>query len=613
MGLIAAHHGMVSRVSESLVKFQLKSHTYPNYNDELVWKETTLKRFVQNATNLREMFLDNTNIYVFNKTKLFNQSSSLVTLNLAETGLSGKLKRSLLCLPSMEELDMSFNEFEGQHPELSCSNTTSLRILDLSGCQFQGKIPISFTNFTYLTSLSLSLSNNNLNGSIPSSLSNLQQLIHLDLSSNSFSGQMPSLLSKHVHVNRSNLNFNLVVGDLSESICNLSSLKLLNLAHNQLTDIIPQCLANSSILQVLDLQMNRFYGTLPSNFSEDCVLQTLNLHGNQLEERFPVWLQTLQYLQVLVLQDNKLHGIIPNPKIKHPFPSLIIFYISGNNFSCPLPKAFLKKFEAMKKVTELEYMTNRIRVPYPSVSYTSFLLPHIGKITWYYDSVIVSTKGSKMTLVKIPNIFVIIDLSKNKFEGEIPNAIGDLHALKGLNLSHNRLTGHIPKSMGNLSNLESLDLSSNMLTGMIPAELTNLDFLQVLNLSNNHLVGKIPQEPHFDTFPNDSYKGNLGLCGFPLSKICGPEHHSPISANNSFCSEEKFGFGWKAVAIGYGCGFVIGIGIGYFMFLIGKPRWIVMIFGGQPKRRVKRRTRMRRNHGTTMNQNQNQNQMVQMS
>ncbi|XP_039690708.1 receptor-like protein 9DC3 [Medicago truncatula] len=492
------------------------------------------------------MFLDNTNIYVFNKTKLFNQSSSLVTLNLAETGLSGKLKRSLLCLPSMEELDMSFNEFEGQHPELSCSNTTSLRILDLSGCQFQGKIPISFTNFTYLTSLSLSLSNNNLNGSIPSSLSNLQQLIHLDLSSNSFS----------------------VVGDLSESICNLSSLKLLNLAHNQLTDIIPQCLANSSILQVLDLQMNRFYGTLPSNFSEDCVLQTLNLHGNQLE---------------------------------------------GNNFSCPLPKAFLKKFEAMKKVTELEYMTNRIRVPYPSVSYTSFLLPHIGKITWYYDSVIVSTKGSKMTLVKIPNIFVIIDLSKNKFEGEIPNAIGDLHALKGLNLSHNRLTGHIPKSMGNLSNLESLDLSSNMLTGMIPAELTNLDFLQVLNLSNNHLVGKIPQEPHFDTFPNDSYKGNLGLCGFPLSKICGPEHHSPISANNSFCSEEKFGFGWKAVAIGYGCGFVIGIGIGYFMFLIGKPRWIVMIFGGQPKRRVKRRTRMRRNHGTTMNQNQNQNQMVQMS
>ena len=47
------------------------------------------------------------------------------------------------------------------------------------------------------------------------------------------------------------------------------------------------------------------------------------------------------------------------------------------------------------------------------------------------------------------------------------------------------------------------------------------------------------------------------------------------------------------------------------MFLIGKPRWLVMIFGGQPKRRVTRRTRVRRAHGTTINQNQNQ--MVQMS
>jgi len=47
------------------------------------------------------------------------------------------------------------------------------------------------------------------------------------------------------------------------------------------------------------------------------------------------------------------------------------------------------------------------------------------------------------------------------------------------------------------------------------------------------------------------------------------------------------------------------------MFLIGKPRWLVMIFGGQPKRRVKRRTRMRRNQSSITNQNQNQ--MVQMS
>ncbi|RHN52146.1 putative leucine-rich repeat domain, L domain-containing protein [Medicago truncatula] len=100
----------------------------------------------------------------------------------------------------------------------------------------------------------------------------------------------------------------------------------------------------------------------------------------------------------------------------------------------------------------------------------------------YSNSVTVATKGTKMTLVKIPKKFVSIDMSRNKFEGEIPNAIGELHALKGINLSHNRLTGHIPQSIGKLTYLESLNLSSNMLTGVIPSELTNMNSLEVLNI-----------------------------------------------------------------------------------------------------------------------------------
>ncbi|MCH98435.1 receptor-like protein kinase, partial [Trifolium medium] len=169
----------------------------------------------------------------------------------------------------------------------------------------------------------------------------------------------------------------------------------------------------------------------------------------------------------------------------------------------------------------------------------------------YYDSVTLTVKGNNIVMVKIPIVFVNIDLSQNKFEGEIPNVIGELRALKGLNLSHNRFTGPIPRSIGNLSSMESLDLSSNILTGAIPAELAYLNGLEVLNLSYNHLIGEIPQGKQFNTFSNDSYTGNTGLCGFPLSKKCGPEQHSPPSASN-FRSEEKFEFGWKPVAIGYG-------------------------------------------------------------
>ncbi|MCI13972.1 receptor-like kinase [Trifolium medium] len=174
-------------------------------------------------------------------------------------------------------------------------------------------------------------------------------------------------------------------------------------------------------------------------------------------------------------------------------------------------------------------------------SYAEFMEIRIPSTEWYYETVIVETKGIESTLVKIPTILI----------------------------------GPIPQSMGNLKNLEWLDLSSNMFTDVIPAELTNLDFLEVLDLSNNYLVGEIPEGKQFNTFSNDSYEGNLGLCGFPLSKKCGlePEQHSPPRANN-FWSEEKYGFGWKPVAIGYGCGFLIGVGLGYFVFLIGKPRWL---------------------------------------
>ncbi|GAU42415.1 hypothetical protein TSUD_324700 [Trifolium subterraneum] len=418
------------------------------------------------------------------------------------------------------------------------------------------------------------------------------------------------------------LSFNLLNGDIPLAFCNISSeLRILNLGHNNLTGIIPQCLSNFSSLESLDLQMNKFHGTFPSILSKYITilnlngnllegllpkslshckyLNVLNLGSNRLEDKFPDWLQTLQDLKVLVLRDNRFHGPIANLKMKHLFPSLVIFDISGNNFSGFLPKAYLQNYEAMKNATQ---MGGDSSLPYMDIWCENYE-------RLCTDSVTVTTKGIELELVRIPIFFVSIDLSRNKFEGEIPNAIGELRALKGLNLSHNRLVGQIPQSMGNLTNLESLDLSSNMLIGVIPTELTNLNSLEVLDLSNNHLVGEIPQGRQFNTFSNESYEGNLRLCGFPLTEKCGPEpeqHHSPPSTNNIW-SEEEFEFGWKPVAIGYGCGFAIGIGIGYLVFLIGKPRWLVMIFGGQPKRRVirRRRNRDRRTNGST--------QMVPMS
>ncbi|KAG5564389.1 hypothetical protein RHGRI_000548 [Rhododendron griersonianum] len=209
---------------------------------------------------------------------------------------------------------------------------------------------------------------------------------------------------------------------------------------------------------------------------------------------------------------------------------------------------------------------------------------------FYYDSLNIVLKGSTIEMKKILAVFSAIDLSRHKFEGEIPEIIGGLNSIRGLNLSHNSLTGHIPRSLGNMTKLECLDLSSNKLTGEIPQQLTNLFSLGTLNLSHNRLTGPIPQGKQFDTFSNDSYINNSALCRPPLSNTCGdPKATEPPPLTfEEEDSEPVSGFGWEVILPGYGFGLVVGLVMGYLMFSFGKPQRLVKMVEDVGNRKGKR-------------------------
>ncbi|PHU01713.1 hypothetical protein BC332_31500, partial [Capsicum chinense] len=186
--------------------------------------------------------------------------------------------------------------------------------------------------------------------------------------------------------------------------------------------------------------------------------------------------------------------------------------------------------------------------------------------------------------------------------------IGDLIALRILNLSHNALQGPIPPSLGSLSSVESLDLSGNHLVGEIPAQFASLTFLEVLNLSYNHLEGCIPQGPQFHTFENNSYEGNDGLRGFPLSKGCANDGHDSASEKTntgSTLDEESYSeflndF-WRAALMGYGTGLCIGLSILYFLISTGNMKWLARIIEELEHMARRKKQRRQRNNRRSNN------------
>ncbi len=87
-----------------------------------------------------------------------------------------------------------------------------------------------------------------------------------------------------------------------------------------------------------------------------------------------------------------------------------------------------------------------------------------------------------------------ISLYSNFLSGEIPEELGNLESLTGLDLDENDLSGEIPKELGNLENLSSLYLGDNNLSGEIPPEFGNLKKLRYLSIRFNKLSGEIPSQ-----------------------------------------------------------------------------------------------------------------------
>lgn len=117
--------------------------------------------------------------------------SQLRVLSLHVNGLSGSIPSDFSNLKLLRSLYLQNNGFSGEFP-MSLPGLTRLNRLDLSSNNFTGDIPFSINNLTHLTGLLLQ--NNSFTGTLPSI--NPPGLVDFSVANNQLNGSIPTSLSK---------------------------------------------------------------------------------------------------------------------------------------------------------------------------------------------------------------------------------------------------------------------------------------------------------------------------------------------------------------------------------------------------------------------------------
>ncbi|CAL5393885.1 unnamed protein product [Camellia sinensis] len=577
-----------------------------------------LRSLLQNLTNLKEFHLSKV-IISYEVPDTLANLTSLTTLVPEDCGLHREFPVSIFHLPKLQFLSLCYNEnLTGHLPKFHQSSP--LQDLELVLTSFPGRLPDSIGNLNFLKTLDFTECY--FSGSIPASLGNLTQLTDLFLSYNLLQGPIPSSFSLRKiltgfeqHPDMLLVSYNKLTGKTPPLLCRLSFLYTLDLSNNNLVGTIPSCLSNfSDSLSILNLKGNNFHGPIPHLYNKGNTLKVVVFSGNQLqgkvprslasctvleildlsnnlfEDTFPFWLGVLIKLQVLILRSNKFYGAIGSFETKLVLPNLCIIDLSHNGFTGDLPVNYFQNWNAMNffdmdNMTCMHALTN-----FPAQN-------NILSQESYYYTTLITNKGVNAEYEKILNIFIAIDFSSNKFKRKIPKSIGNLMGLQLLNLSNNDLSEGIPSCLVNLINLESLDLSQNKLSGKIPQELALLTSLEFLNLPNNHLIGPIPNGKQFNAFENNSYEGNLGLCGDPLSRKCGQSKAPPPSPPSNSEQDNDSTFpsivDWIVICMGYVSGIVVRMVIGHTITTM-YHEWFIETFG---RKQHKPRRLKKRGHG----------------
>ncbi|XP_019101348.1 PREDICTED: receptor-like protein 12 [Camelina sativa] len=481
------------KLKDSL-RFLKFSHLYPSKMSNSFWRllslvsilhcvaalqclpdqTETLKRF-KNEFQLSSICSDDTN---FLRGVVCDNTTGAVTfLELPGGCIRGTLRpnSSLFELSHLRYLNLSFNNFDSSPLSSAFGQLKNLEVLLLSSNGFAGQVPSSIRNLPKLTKLQLS--HNKLTGNLAPLVQNLTNLSALDLSFNQFSGTIPS------------------------SLLTMPFLSYLDLSENHLTGSFEISNIFSSKLETLQLGNNHFEAEIIDHISKLVSLQYLSL--SSLNISHPIDLKifySLKSLSHLDLSGNSLTPTSMNSDIEFP-KDMEVLLLSGCNIS-----EFPRFLKPLKKLWYLDLSNNIIKGDVPDWLWSLPLLVsldlHNNSFTGFRGSLDHVLANSSVQVLDIalnsfkgsfpnPPVFIIhLSAWNNSFTGEIPLSVCNRTTLDILDLSYNNFTGSILPCMGNFS---IVNLRKNKLEGNIPDEFYSGALTQTFDVGYNKLTGKLPR------------------------------------------------------------------------------------------------------------------------
>ncbi|PWA73892.1 leucine-rich repeat protein [Artemisia annua] len=405
------------------------------------------------------------NLYGSIPHSIFNLSL-LVNFSLPDNHLTGSLPSEIgNQLPNLELLQLRGNELTGVLPP-SLSNCSKLGSLEMSDNNFSGKLTIDFSKLRDI--YFIALQNNNFHGRgeaddlrFVDSLKNCTKLVDLGLGNCNLRGVLPiSIGNLSNQLSFLSLAENQLFGSLPSSIGSLVGLTTLYLGDNRFKGKIPSTIGKLQKLQRLALSRNHFSGPIPDAIGNLSLLNKLYLYSNKLEGNIPPSLGSCKKLIGLQLSDNRLSGKIPKQLFQ--LPSLTNFLsLERNNLSGSIPS----EIKNLKMLSYLDLSYNNLSGTITSSLGECKSLTELYLSGNRFEGIIPSSLSSLGGLG-------VLDISQNNLSGRIPQFLEKWKSLEFLNLSFNAFEGEVPV-VGVFANASAFSVRGNnrLCGGLVTLEL----------------------------------------------------------------------------------------------------------------------------------------------